>query len=279
MFSAHFPPAVGLEPDGVTAFTTDLTSARITWNTPSPPDDTIGYEVYYTGPTNGSVTVDEFGGETDNVMLTGLVNGEAYYFFVAGKLAHFESERVAVKYGPLYLCKHFMRNTIEMIVELFKWPVYMSTLAPGAPALALVSTTVDSVTVSWSVPTGTVVDNFDLQWNVEREQQPETTFTEMVGGSIHRYTISGLSGLQNATVKIIVTAINGAGTNTSTPLTLHSDILRNMDSEGGDTDGADTSISFGALIGGAVGIFLVSIAAGILIAFVAHKCRENMKKK
>ncbi|CAI8033643.1 hypothetical protein GBAR_LOCUS18978, partial [Geodia barretti] len=51
------------------------------------------------------------------------------------------------------------------------------------------------------------------------------------------------------------------------------------DSEGGDTDGADTSISFGALIGGAVGIFLVSIAAGILIAFVAHKCRENMKKK
>ena len=152
----------------------------------------------------------------------------------------------------------------------------MSTSVPGAPALALVSTTVDSVTVSWSVPTGTVVENFDLQWNAEREQQLKSTSTDRVASYIHRYTISGLSSLENATVKIIVTAINGAGTNTSTPLTLHSDILRNMDSEG---DGAGTSISFGALIGGAVGIFLISIAAGVLTTFVAHKCHQNSKKK
>ena len=84
----------------------DLTSALVTWDPPFPPNQTVGYQVYYTGPTNGSVTADVFGAQTGSTTVTGLLNGGVYSFSVAGKSAHFESERVASQYGSVYLCKH-----------------------------------------------------------------------------------------------------------------------------------------------------------------------------
>ena len=129
------------------------------------------------------------------------------------------------------------------------------------------------MTVSWSVPTGTVVENFDLQWNVmEREQQPQTTSTDRVASYIHRYTISGLSGLQNATIEFVVISINKAGRNSSVPLTFHSNILRDFDDSAPD---ADTNL--GIIIGGAIGIFLVSLVAGIVVSLIAT--RQFKKRK
>ena len=66
----------------------------------------MGYQVYYTGPTNGSVTADVFGAQTSRTTVTGLLNGGVYSLSVAGKSAHFDSERVASQYGSVYLCKH-----------------------------------------------------------------------------------------------------------------------------------------------------------------------------
>ena len=108
---------------------------------------------------------------------------------------------------------------------------------------------------------------FDLHWSVEGDQQPLTTSTDTVNNSTNNYIISGLSELENATVRIVVTTVNGAGRNSSTPLTFNSNILQNMDPEEGNTDTTGSTIPLGALIGGAVGIFLASIGAGILISY------------
>ena len=99
----------------------DLTSALVTWDPPFPPNQTVGYQVYYTGPTNGSVTADVFGAQTGSTTVTGLLNGGVYSFSVAGKSAHFESERVASQYGSVYLCKHL--KCIHAKISFYKYAV------------------------------------------------------------------------------------------------------------------------------------------------------------
>ena len=99
----------------------DLTSALVTWDPPFPPNQTVGYQVYFTGPTNGSVTADVFGAQTGSTTVTGLLNGGVYSFSVAGKSAHFESERMGSQYGSVYLCKHLITHTCQDI--MYKYAV------------------------------------------------------------------------------------------------------------------------------------------------------------
>ena len=169
-------------------------------------------------------------------------------------------------------------------------------IVPGAPELTLVSTSRDSVSVGWELPTGTVVEEIELQWRVREIGQLSqgTTHTDSLNPPTNQYTISGLEGLVNGTVEVVVTAINGAGRNTSSTLTIHSNALRNdgptttegptrntdsvSDSE--EDDNTDSvSVNLGAIIGGAVGIFLASVAAGVLIAFAVLTISRNRQKK
>ena len=119
---------------------------------------------------------------------------------------------------------------------------------------------------------------FDLQWSVEGEQEPRTLMSGSLPGSADRHSVSGLGRFENVTVQMMVTSVNEAGRNTSAPLTLHSNILQNFDMRPEDGSGSIT-LNVEALIGGAVGIFLVSIAAGFLISFIAHKCYKKTKSK
>ena len=129
------------------------------------------------------------------------------------------------------------------------------------------------MTVSWSVPTGTVAETFDLHWSVEGDQQPLTTSTDTV--DTNQYIISGLSELENVTVKIVVISTNKAGRNSSVPLTFHSDILR--DSATQQPGSTDTNL--GAIIGGAVGIFFASLVLGIFIFFIGYRITGQCQKK
>ena len=52
-----------------------------------------GYQIYYTGPTEGNLSADSI--DINNEIIIGLVNGQTYHFSVAGKSAHLESEAVA----------------------------------------------------------------------------------------------------------------------------------------------------------------------------------------
>ena len=79
------------------------TTIHVFW---SPPDsvllETVGYQIYYTGPTSGSLAVDS---AVDNVLITGLVNGGLYIISVAGRSVHLESEPVVIGPSPFGLSK------------------------------------------------------------------------------------------------------------------------------------------------------------------------------
>ena len=95
-----------MEPVVVHAHPRDQTSVNLVWVTPCPLERTIGYEVYYTGPSNGSVVADEFAGQTNSKTVTGLTNGGIYNFSVAGASKHFNGDRVIAVDGPVSLCKY-----------------------------------------------------------------------------------------------------------------------------------------------------------------------------
>ena len=78
------------------------TAVHVSWTPPDPLHRTVGYAVRYTGPASGRVLVT--GGSTDNVVVTGLMNGQSYQFTVAGISSHFESKPIPAAENPVPLC-------------------------------------------------------------------------------------------------------------------------------------------------------------------------------
>ena len=60
------------------------------WTPPSHLDNTIGYRIYYSGGSNGSVDVSD--GLSSYYLLTGLQNGESYTISIVGLSIHLPSE-------------------------------------------------------------------------------------------------------------------------------------------------------------------------------------------
>ena len=87
----------------------------------------------------------------------------------------------------------------------------MSCAVPGRPAVSLVSTTATTISLSWSVPSGSVVTEYLIEWQRDilvgcsDEDQDSSTITN---GSTS-YTISGLE--EHSRYTITVTASNTAG--------------------------------------------------------------------
>ena len=176
-------------------------SAHVSWDTPDPIGQTIGYRIYYTSSTSsGSVAVDGV-----EYIVGGLANGETYTFSVSGRSRHFESEpstaiNTAVSLGKyvsvsgtcvcvcVYLCVYILFQIASILTCVLVVSV------PGAPELTLVSTSRDSVSVGWELPTGTVVEEIELQWRVREIGQlsQSTTHTDSINPPTNQYTISGL---------------------------------------------------------------------------------------
>ena len=96
---------------------------------------------------------------------------------------------------------------------------------PGQPTLSEMPTaTATAISLSWSVPSGSVVTEYLVQWVRDTsvgcmdEDQDSTTITD---GSAVRYKISGLQ--ENSMYSMTVTASNAAGSapvsNTVTAMT------------------------------------------------------------
>ena len=69
-------------PTDVTAVQDGPTSITVTWTSPFPLGDTIGYRISFTGAGN-SGSVDVSGGNSMSYTLTGLTDGEIYTICVA----------------------------------------------------------------------------------------------------------------------------------------------------------------------------------------------------
>ena len=94
----HFSTAAGA-PVFMTAVQENATAIRVIWFTTNPPKNTIGYRIYYRGPTNDSVDVDDALANTH--VLTDLKNNESYTIFIASKSNHLPSERLVA--SPVFL--------------------------------------------------------------------------------------------------------------------------------------------------------------------------------
>ena len=94
----------------------------------------------------------------------------------------------------------------------------MSTLSsdppPGQPSITTVgSTTATTISLSWSVPSGSVVDSYEVMWE-GHGTRGSTTITD--GSTSH--TITGLEG--DSSYTITVTATNAAGNIATHPLSI-----------------------------------------------------------
>ena len=91
-------------------------------------------------------------------------------------------------------------------------------IAPGLPNVMLNSTTATTISLSWSVPSGSV-DSYEVTWERDTsgecpdEDEGNTTITDGSTG----YTITGLE--EDSSFTISVTAINVAGSAVSDPVT------------------------------------------------------------
>ena len=83
---------------------------------------------------------------------------------------------------------------------------------PGEPTVSSDLKTATSISLFWSIPSGSVVDNYLIQWirdvlgSCPGEDSDNTTITN---GSYTRYTITGLE--EDSRYVITVTASNGPG--------------------------------------------------------------------
>ena len=84
---------------------------------------------------------------------------------------------------------------------------FSSHPAPGQPRVTVISSTATTISLSWSVPNGSVVESYEVTW--ERG-------TIIIDGSTS-YTIRELEAEANYT--ITVAASNGAGSAVSDPVT------------------------------------------------------------
>ena len=92
----------------------------------------------------------------------------------------------------------------------------MYVIVPGPPVASLASATATTISISWSIPSGSVVDSYDVTWQRDTlvgcsdEDQGTTTIS---GGSTG-YVIIGLEG--DSSYIITLRAFNAAGSSEDT---------------------------------------------------------------
>ena len=94
-----------------------------------------------------------------------------------------------------------------------------ASAVPGQPSAIVSSTTATSISLAWSVPSGSVVDSYEVVWERDTsgecpdEDEGSATITD---GSTS-YTITGLE--EDSSYTITVTATNADGSAASDPIT------------------------------------------------------------
>ena len=84
---------------------------------------------------------------------------------------------------------------------------------PGQPSVNVDSTTATSISLSWSVPSGSVVTSYEVMWTSEECPDDVDEGSVTITDSSTSYTIEGLR--EGSSYTITVTATNSAGTGPS----------------------------------------------------------------
>ena len=199
---SFFPP-VASAPTNVMAVQEGLTSIRVSW---TPSSDATGYILSYTGGgSSDSVTVS--GGSTDNYLLTGLVMDASYTISIIATSQHFSSHAVELQ----------VIITLGEALLILSKPNVISLIcvvpAPGQVSVTVTSITATSISLSWSVPSGSVVTSSEVMWREASSGTSEGTSGSLTDTS---YTIDQLESTTIYT--ITVTVSNTAGSTDSQPV-------------------------------------------------------------
>ena len=182
----------------------NLTSIRVSW---TPSSDATGYKISYTAGGGSSDSVTVSGGSTDNYLLTGLVMEASYTISIIATSQQFPSDAVVVE---ITLSK---KKTYSNMYATFSLCMHVVP-APGQPIVsAVTSITATSISLSWSVPSGSVVTSSEVMWREASSGTSEGTNGNLTDTS---YTIHQLES--NTDYNITVTVSNTAGSTDSHPI-------------------------------------------------------------
>ena len=92
-------------------------------------------------------------------------------------------------------------------------------VAPGQPTIYTRETIITTVFLSLSVPSGSVVESYVLEWSSNQCPGDEVENSTTISGTLANFTISDLRS--DSSYSITVTASNAAGNFTSKILTVH----------------------------------------------------------
>ena len=199
--------SVALAPTNLMAVREGPTGIRVSWTPPTPLGDTTGYRIYYSGGSSGSVDVS--GGSTDNHLLTDLQNGTSYTISIAGTSEHLPSDHVDY---PNSITLSELFNTCCYIYTSHMVSVHtLSATPPGQPSVTVGSTTATAISLSWTVPSGSLVDSYEVMW-----ERDGTRSSDTITDISTSYTIAGLE--EDSSYTITVTASNAAGIAVSYPV-------------------------------------------------------------
>ena len=189
------------------------TGIRVSW---TPSTNATGYRIHYnsTGGHNDSQSVS--GGSTDSFLLGDLQNGDTYTVYIES-IFHIlpsipvEQQVRLSKYGHvLWFEKHIFSHC------------FVPVPPPGVVNVSVSSITASSISLSWSVASGSVA-SWEVVWR-ETDRGTERSSGSLTGTS---YTIDQLESTTIYTVT--VRATNVAGTTDSHPIFISTGICRSAD--------------------------------------------------
>ena len=93
-----------------------------------------------------------------------------------------------------------------------------TTAVPGQPSVTVDSITETNISISWSVPRGSIVYTFEVMWETKSSQECFDKGSIAMNGSFTSYTIMGVEESTNYT--ITVKASNAAGSAVSDPVVI-----------------------------------------------------------
>ena len=96
-------------------------------------------------------------------------------------------------------------------------------IAPGQPTIHTNEIADTTIFLSWSVPSGSVVDSYVLEWSSDQYPGDEVENSTTMDGTLTNFTISDLRSDTN--YNITVNASNAAGNSTSKILTVHTPVM------------------------------------------------------
>ena len=144
----------------------------------------------------------------DNYLLTGLVMDASYTVTVVATSRHLPSDVVELQVTLSEALLMWSKcNTISLCVYSLSFP--------GQPSVsAVTSITATSISLSWSVPSGSVVTSSEVMWREASSGTSEGTSGSLTDTS---YTIDQLES--NTIYTITVTVSNIVGSTDSQPIT------------------------------------------------------------